>query len=94
MNAITRDWLHELVDGLSDEDLATAGQPLATLPSSSELTIDINPDGHATSRRRALAEAKPPLDAAFFAADFWPEERSAEEVVATIDRWRREGGHV
>jgi hypothetical protein len=27
-------------------------------------------------------------------ADFWPEDETADEVVATVRQWRREGGYA
>ena len=48
-----------------------------------------------TYYRRSPTSAAPVghvLTAESFAIDFWPEEKSADEIVATIARWRHEGG--
>lgn len=91
MATVTRDRLHELIEALSDDDLDAVGRVLGAL-------VDDEPavrrDGvFSAGVAGASAGALPAaMTAESLQADFWPEEESAEEVVATIDRWRAEGG--
>jgi hypothetical protein len=48
--------------------------------------------GPAALRKMAAAQGvKPIKNIKELAADFWPEEETADYIVATIRRWRREG---
>ena len=93
MATITRDRLHELVDALADTHLEAAGQLLAALANEAPLPeITIEPAVRASARQRIANTGRPPLSADAFAMDFWPAEQSADALVETINRWRREGG--
>jgi hypothetical protein len=93
MATITRHRLHELVDALANAQLEAAGQVLAALVDEAPPpAITVDPAVRAAARQRLADARRPPLEADAFTIDFWPVGQSADELVETIDRWRREGG--
>ncbi|HKE28577.1 MAG TPA: hypothetical protein VKB88_39780 [Bryobacteraceae bacterium] len=48
--------------------------------------------GHRTVEQLSAEQGTGPIeDVALLCGDFWPEEDSAEELAAAVDRWRADG---
>ena len=95
--------LHELVDALPPREWPTARRLLAHLveeaaqPAGSDAPRPHNADFFADASVEELAAQQgvlPVANADELRGDFWPEEESADEFVAAVRRWRREGDHA
>jgi hypothetical protein len=78
MATTPRQELHELVDRLDDEQARRLAEALR----------ETSPVA-AVSHPRPLAEADIVL-----AAPVLPDDETADEMIATVRRWRREGGYA
>lgn len=95
--------LHELVEALPPREWRAARRLLASLvreadhpPDTGVPRPDIadffaNPSVEELAARQGVS---PVADVDDLLGDFWPEEESADEFIAAVRRWRREGGHA
>lgn len=83
----TKEQLHELVEGLTEEDARRLHDELAG--------VRANPTPEELRARIATAGPAPlTLDDLVLAEPILPDDETADDMIATIQRWRHEGGYV
>jgi hypothetical protein len=101
---VTREWLHELIDELPEQQTEEVARLLEDLKQQASAALHVS-DGEDDFRLPTAAEIPaaygppklvrlaPPIKSIDdLVGNFWPEDESAEEFDATIRRWRTEGG--
>jgi hypothetical protein len=94
-----KDELHTLVDALPEREWRTARRLLTALIREAEPDA---PGAHAehaaffasptVEELAARQGVTPVIDPDDLLGDFWPEDERADDFIAAVRRWRREGG--
>lgn len=87
----TREQLHQLIDQLSE---AEAGEILALLRGRRSAAVPYDSLSADTPDPGAIMRPQQPqvvTNLEDWRADFWPEDESADDVIAAVREWRSEG---